>query len=147
MTFIGKGVDVMKIMKVLSISILFILLTACKDNQEHSEKASLEPIKVEIITPNRLAIGKTVNLQIKVTQSNENVDDADEVEFEIWKDDDRSHSDMASAKNIGEGIYEVKKSFKEEGTYSIQTHVTARSMHSMPTKQVVVENAKKKETE
>ncbi|MGG3574568.1 FixH family protein [Bacillus gobiensis] len=126
------------IIKGISISILFILLTSCKDNQAHSEKAVQEPIKVEILAPNELSMGETVKLQVKVTQANESVNDADEVEFEIWKGDDRDHSVMLPARNVRDGIYEASRAFDDEGTYNIQTHVTARSMHSMPTKQVVV---------
>ncbi|WP_156509930.1 hypothetical protein [Rossellomorea aquimaris] len=39
---------------------------------------------------------------------------------------------------MGNGIYTIKKTFKEEGIYYVQTHVTARDMHVMPKKQFVV---------
>lgn len=126
------------IIKRMSIFILFILLTACNDNQAHSEKEAREPLKVEILAPNELSVGEAAQLQIKVTQGDKNVNDAEEVEFEIWKDGESDRSVMVPAKNIGDGIYEVNQSFDMEGTYYIQTHVTARSMHSMPKKQVVV---------
>lgn len=135
------------IFKWISIFILFTLLTACKDNHAQSEKGVLEPIKVEIFAPNELSVGETAQLQIKITQANETVNDADEVEFEIWKGDNRDHSERIPAKKAGDGIYEVSRMFDDEGIYNIQTHVTARTMHSMPIKQVVVGDAIEAEKE
>ena len=41
-------------------------------------------------------------------------------------------------KHTENGIYRLEKSFPQEGTYYIISHVTARDMHNMPKKEFTI---------
>ena len=56
-------------------------------------------------------------------------------------------SEMIKATHEKDGVYSIRKTFKEAGIYYVQTHVTARDMHVMPKKQFLVGNISKEEME
>ncbi|WP_408010439.1 FixH family protein [Pseudalkalibacillus sp. A8] len=125
--------------------VLILTVTACSDQEEHSDHAekkdiSVEALKVDLQGPDTLRKDEVGHFEAIVTQGNEKVDDADEVEFEIWKDGSKKESTLMEAQNEGDGVYSVEHTFEEEGEYIIQSHVTARDMHTMPTKKVIVSN-------
>ncbi|GIQ67724.1 FixH family protein [Xylanibacillus composti] len=93
-------------------------------------------IGVEIsIEPQAASAGQEVDLKAAVTQDAEQVEDADEVMFEVRQSgsDDRA---MLMGEHAGEGMYTVTHVFPEAGTYFVTAHVTARGMHNMPTLEV-----------
>ncbi|MTH54435.1 hypothetical protein GKZ89_13610 [Bacillus mangrovi] len=100
-----------------------------------------EMVEAKIIIPEKLDPGSTQELKVKVTQGGEIVQDANEVEFEIWKSGEKESSEMLEAKHAGDGIYSVKKTFGEDGIFYVQTHVTARDMHVMPKTKITVGQA------
>lgn len=51
---------------------------------------------------------------------------------------DASH--MFKAKQE-KGVYRLETTFKEDGVYTVQSHVTAKKQHSMPTLKVQVGDA------
>ena len=52
------------------------------------------------------------------------VTDPDEVVFEIWRANDENHEKIP-IEHAGDGIYELEKTFTEEGDIYIYSHVTA----------------------
>ncbi|MNE77228.1 hypothetical protein D3C80_1735270 [compost metagenome] len=76
-------------------------------------------------------VDEKVSFEAKVTQDGSNVDNAQEVTFEIWKDGSDKHSKITVA-SAGDGKYVMLKSFSEAGSYHVISHVTADSQHSMP---------------
>jgi len=88
------------------------------------------------IKPNPGELGKPVTFEAKVTQGKDQVEDA-EVIFEIWRAKNDNH-EKVEIKHSKNGIYRLEKSFNQEGTYYIISHVTARDMHNMPKKEFVV---------
>lgn len=110
--------------------------TAKEDNNTSSQEAP-QPIEVEILTPDTLEAGKEITIEAKVTQGKEAVEDADEVLFELWKDGDENHDEIEGT-HQGEGIYSIKQTFPEDGVYYVIAHVTARNMHNMPKKELIV---------
>ncbi len=125
--------------------VLITAMTACSsrgDHPDYEEKkdVSVEALEVGLQGPDNLRKNETGHFEAIVTQGDEQVNDADEVEFEIWKDGSKKESIMLEAKNEGEGVYSVEYAFEEEGEYVVQSHVTARDMHTMPTKKVIVSN-------
>ncbi len=97
------------------------------------------PQMVEVILsikPNPGELGKPVTFEAKVTQGKDQVDDA-EVIFEIWRAKNDNH-EKVEIKHSENGVYRLEKSFNQEGTYYIISHVTARDMHNMPKKEFVV---------
>lgn len=120
----------------LLLSLLIIFLTACTQDKQPTEEAP-EILEVSIQTPDSIDVNQEIDIQALVTQGNEKVTDAEEVKFEIWKTGEEEH-EMVQAKHDKDGIYSIKKTFSEGGTYFVTAHVTARSMHSMPRKEIVV---------
>lgn len=113
-----------------------IVMTACNKNEPSNEAP--EMLEVELsVNPEKAEVNKPITFEAKVSQGNENVEDAKSVKFEIWRAHAEEHEKI-EVKHAEDGIYRLEKSFQEEGTYYIISHVTARDMHNMPKKEFVV---------
>jgi protein SCO1 len=99
----------------------------------------LSPLKVDILgNKDAFKVDKKGLLEIKVTQKNKPVSDAEEVMFEIWKKGDQKGSKTYKGKNSGNGIYSLPYTFNNKGIFEVTAHVTARGSHTMPTKEFSV---------
>ncbi|MFO7289084.1 YtkA-like [Planifilum fulgidum] len=119
---------------------------AASEHQEgHSEhdagKNAPSAPKVKMDLPEDAKAGKEVLIQITVTHEGEPVNDADEVQFEIWKKGaPKDDHEMIDAEKTGDGVYSIKKTFPEPGEYKVMYHVTARGSHVMePAETLVVQ--------
>ncbi|RUT36596.1 hypothetical protein EJP77_02865 [Paenibacillus zeisoli] len=91
-----------------------------------------QPIEVKLtVTPTSVKVNEKMSFEAKVTQGGSNVDQAQEVTFEFWKDGSEKHSKV-TVTSAGDGKYVMVKSFSEAGSYHVISHVTADSQHSMP---------------
>lgn len=128
---------------VLLILAMMLVLAGCGSKNDDTQGQSLPtPAMIDValtLSPDHIEAGTSVTISAKVTQANENVEDADEVLFEVWKKDDKEH-EMINGVHQGEGVYTIEKSFDAEGVYYVISHVTARSMHNMPKKEFIVGN-------
>jgi hypothetical protein len=134
--------DFMKKIVLLLLS-LTVVLVGCTKAEEDSEAVISkvpEIIAVTIQTPENIKLNEEVTIQATVTQGNEKVKDANEVAFEV-RNTGQDEKEMLEGTHQGDGVYSVKKTFDKEGTYTIVAHVTARDMHHMPSKEVIVGNA------
>lgn len=140
----------MKKFKILSLLFLALLIvSACgnKENQDQDQADKELPEFVEVkltITPEHGQANEPIIFEAKVTQGEENVEDADEVKFEIWRAKDENH-EKVKVQHAEDGIYRLEKSFAQEGTYYIISHVTARDMHNMPKEEFVIGTASEPE--
>lgn len=126
-------------MKRLIFTLMAVLLglfaTACSQQEVEEEPQFLD---VELTAnPEKAELNEEINFEAKITYGAEEVKDADEVKFEVWRSQAEEHEKIV-VEHQENGIYRLKKSFKEEGTYYIISHVTARSMHNMPKIEFVV---------
>lgn len=126
-------------MKRLLVTLMAVLLglltTACAQQEVEEEPQFLE---VELTAnPEKAQLNEEVTFEAKVSYGTEEVKDADEVKFEIWRSQAEEHEKIV-VEHDENGIYRLKKSFGEEGTYYIIAHVTARSMHNMPKIEFVI---------
>ncbi|WP_043933199.1 FixH family protein [Bacillus sp. EB01] len=127
----------MKKLMVIMVGLLALVLSGCGSTQEKNDAsngAKKEPpkmVEVMFMVPEKLEQNKEAELKVHVTQGKENVDDANEVKFEITRQG-QSTSEMIDAELQGDGIYSIKKTFTEAGKYEVVSHVTARDMHTMP---------------
>ncbi|WP_211747866.1 FixH family protein [Paenibacillus sp. Marseille-Q4541] len=125
---------------VFSTLLALLLMSGCqKDGNAVVESALLEPIKVELVVPegdSGVEVSDVVRLEAIVTQQDAYIDDADEVKFEISLEG-TSGLEVESEYD-GEGKYIAEYQFPTAGVYKITSHVTARGMHSMPSKQLEV---------
>ncbi|WP_180954131.1 FixH family protein [Bacillus sp. M6-12] len=127
----------MKQIILILISLIFVMAGCSKDEKPAENDKVPELIDVVIKMPETLKANVSVNIQAAVTQGNEKVDDADEVKFEIGKAG-QEDTEMIPAKHQGKGVYAIKYTFTEDGKYTVVAHVTARSMHNMPKKEISV---------
>lgn len=119
---------------VIIFTIIFAIAGCSNADKKQSDISaeSIEPLDVGItIYPTPNEVNQEVTFEAAVTQGDDKVDDAQSVEFEIWKNDEESHEKIKGELQK-DGIYAVKKTFKEAGTYQVIAHVSARDMHAMP---------------
>lgn len=128
--------------KLLVMGAFGLLLAGCGAEEAKVDNAAaaeqeVQELKVEVLTE---AAGETGEwtLEAYVSQGGEAVNDADEVKFEIFEAGKKDDSVKIDYTDVKDGVYSVKHTFEEEGVYYFIPHVTARSLHTMPTQQVVV---------
>jgi hypothetical protein len=125
--------------KYFFISVVLLLLVGLSGcSEEKAEHKLPEMIEVVLtVTPETGQVNEPVTFEAKVTQGEENVEDAKEVKFEIWRANDENHEKI-EIEHAENGIYRLEKTFEQEGTYYIISHVTARDMHNMPKKEFII---------
>ncbi|QDP41255.1 FixH family protein [Radiobacillus deserti] len=125
--------------KVISFMMLALVLSACGDNgsEPSNEPAEVEMIEANLQVPKEGITGEKVSLQVEVTQGEETVTDAEEVVFEIWPTDNKEASEKVTA-SLEEDAYVATYTFDSPGSFSVQSHVTARGLHTMPIKEISI---------
>nr|WP_106780936.1 FixH family protein [Lysinibacillus timonensis] len=130
---------------IFSLVSLPLLLIGCSSGEQAAQTtdvvdvAALE-VKVEILTPEQVAVNETVELAAHVVQNNVNVEDADSVKFEVWESGFRDQGQMIDGKHDGGGIYSAEITFDHDGVYYMYAHTNARGLHVMPKQQLIVGN-------
>lgn len=132
-------------MKKMVAAVLFsavFLLNGCgsEENKAHTAAETPEVLDVKLTGPEKVKPGEHAAYEAAVSYGDEAVTDADEVEFEVWKDGEKNDSKMFKAKQE-DGVYRFETEFKKDGVYTVQSHVTAKKQHSMPTLKVQVGDA------
>ena len=126
----------------LSLLVVPALLVGCNEeidtNAEGSEMP--QPIEVSILTEGNLPVGEKVILAAQVKQGDDFVEDAEEVKFEVWESGMREDGVMLDGVLTKDGTYEVDITFDHDGVYYMFAHTTARGMHVMPKKELIVGN-------
>jgi YtkA-like len=138
-----------KLITALGIGLSIGVLAACttNSNPSASESEIAQQVEVDISLPEKISPNEESNIKVKVTQAGKNVEDVEDIQFEVWKMNDKEESEMIEATHERDGVYSIRKTFKEKGVYYVQTHVTARDMHVMPKKQFIVGDVSKEEME
>ncbi|WP_042220715.1 FixH family protein [Oceanobacillus manasiensis] len=131
------------IMMTFLVSLSF--LVACNFGEDQATSDSTEAIQVEILIPGSIPLAKSTDLSVAITQGAKTVKNADEVIFELWKENDQDNSERIEGKHEKDGLYNIEKNFEEEGIYYVQTHVTAKGMHVMPKLPFIVGTASPEE--
>ena len=122
----------------LFIVILGTMVACSKEDDIITEVAPPESLEVELTVTESVEVGETVKMAALVTQGDENVEDANEVVYEIWEEGKQDASEKIDSINEKQGIYSAETTFDHDGTFHIQVHVTARGLHTMPKKTVNV---------
>lgn len=97
-------------------------------------------VDVHIQTAEKLNAGETIQLAARVTQNEEAVNDAKEVKFEVWESGLRDEGEMLDGELTEDGIYVADYKFDHDGVYYMFAHTTARGMHVMPKRELIVGN-------
>lgn len=122
---------------ILSAFILVCIISGCKATSSTTQE-KMQVIEADIILSDAVSLNQECIFKVHVTQGSSNVDDAQDVQFEIWNATSTQNSEMLQAEFTGNGTYTVSKQFSKDGIYYVQTHVTARGLHVMPKKQFMV---------
>lgn len=109
---------------------LFVVIVGCSKEEEK--------IDVTIETPKTIKANEEISITSLVTQGNEKLYDVDHVQFEIGKSGQKQ-TEKVNGIYKGKGLYSAQYTFKEEGTYTIISHVMVRGQMVMPQKEVTVE--------
>ena len=119
-----------------------VLLVGCNEAVDTNEAGSAmpQPVEVTILTEEKLPVSEKVKLSAQVKQGEDFVDDVEEVKFEVWESGMREDSVMLEGVLTKDGTYEVDFTFDHDGVYYIFAHTTARGMHIMPKKKLIVGN-------
>lgn len=122
----------------LFLFLMVSVVSACSGEREKEGDAVPLFLDVDLtVNPEQGKVDEPVTFTAKVTYGEEPVTDPDEVVFEIWRAYNDNHEKIP-VEHAGDGIYELKKSFSEEGTYYIYSHVTAEGYHAMPKKEFII---------
>ena len=97
-----------------------------------------QPIIVDLTVTEKVEVGGTVDMAAVVTHGGEKVADADEVLFEFWEEGKKDDSVKIESVNEKDGSYTAETTFDHDGLFHVQVHVTARGLHTMPMKEVIV---------
>lgn len=129
------------------IAVVFAMtaLAACNSGADKKEvekpkavQKKVEPLEAVLDVPEKAAVNENIAMKATVSQGDEKVADADEVKFEVWEEGKKEESKMIKAKNNKDGTYEAKTAFDHDGLFTVQVHVQARDLHTMPLKPVTV---------
>ena len=126
------------------ISILMILYYSLFWQKEEDSIPQFLDVQLSV-NPEQGNINKPIIFTATVMYGENAVTDPDDVEFEIWRANDENHENIP-VEHSGDGVYELEKTFTEEGTYYIYAHVTAENMHSMPKKEFIIGQPSEPET-
>ncbi|MCR2823850.1 FixH family protein [Lederbergia panacisoli] len=130
----------------ISVSMLVLLLAACNSGTNNSSEDDIPKIiEVSLEVQETADVNEEVPFKATVIQGDEKVSDADEVVFEVWEEGEKDDSEMIDSVNNKDGTYEAKKAFDRDGLFTVQVHVTARGLHTMPKKSVTVGEGAKEE--
>ena len=95
---------------------------------------------MQLTVTEQVDVNGIIKMAAVVTQGEDKVDNADEVEFEVWEEGKKDDSVKIESKNDKDGLYTAETSFDHDGLFHVQVHVTARGLHTMPKKEVTVGN-------
>lgn len=125
----------------ISFAALPLLLVGCSSSEPEPvsdviDVAALE-VKVDILTPQEVAVNEPVELAAHVHQNDQNLDDAS-VKFEVWESGYRNGGEMIEGKLDADGVYKAETTFDHDGVYFMYAHTTASNgLHVMPKQQIV----------
>lgn len=124
---------------IMFLLIITTVLAACgnkqKDNASINDQVP-KPLLVDLVLIEKAEVGQKVEVVAHVTQGDEKVTDATEVVFEVVGDQVGKKEMIDS--ELKDKSYVTTLTFDQPGTYAITSHVTARNMHTMPTKEIEI---------
>src|SRR5690625_3147366 len=132
------------------LTLLFISLVACSDNNDNVENNlndELLDLNVQFDVPESIEVGETLELEAVVTYGDEKVTDADDVNFEYWEEGNKDDSEKVDAKNNEDGTYTADVTFDDDAVIVMYAHTTARDLHTMPKRTVIVGDAVSEEND
>lgn len=136
---IKSGGNVMRKYGLLFVMLfVLVIVSACGGKDTGNGEMENALIEVDFQIAETAQVGEAVELKAIVTHLDEPVKDANQMEFEIWLEDDSDNSVFMDGENNGDGTYTLLYTFDEAGVYEIYAHTTARDSHDMPKKSITI---------
>src|SRR5690625_306778 len=124
-----------------------ISFVGCQGNVNSGVPLEMRMIDVDLQLPETYDPGKELRIEATVTLKEETVEDANEVNFELWRQGDGDDSVSYPGEHIGDGVYAIDYTFEEDGVYYVVSHVTVEEMHRMLKKKIIVGEVSQEELE
>lgn len=128
-------------LSVLSILTIFVLAACGNNNDEaanNNNDEELPMIDVDYQLPETAEAGETVELVAVVTYEGEPVEDATQMDFEVWEKGDQDNSEMLEGEHAGDGKYVASYTFEDDGIFESYAHTTAEGIHAMPKLEITI---------
>jgi len=100
-----------------------VILGACQSESAQKKSGLPEVVEADIQLPEEMEAGQEYPLKVVVTQGEENVDDAEEVVFEMTNLATPDESEKVDAVHDGKGMYSITTSFPKNGTYTEERYL------------------------
>lgn len=132
---------------IIGLTSAIFILAGCGQEDDNSTREESVPDIIEAIldVPENGDAGEEIQLEVTVKQGDEMVEDANEVVFEVWQEGKKEEGKMLEASHEEKGKYVAAITFEADGMYHVQSHVTAREMHTMPKKTITIGNGEEVE--
>lgn len=114
---------------------------ASKSNAVKANAHAAKALKINVMIAGttdskHVKAGKPVTIEAFVTQGNQKVDNVKNPFFKVWKK--RGSKQHINAKSVGNGLYTIKKTFQQPGTYFVMPMIEANGQSAMVTRKIVV---------
>ncbi|PAD38871.1 hypothetical protein CHH53_08875 [Terribacillus sp. 7520-G] len=143
-----KGEKQMRRLAYIPWLLTLFLLAACSADPEAADHyAKREEVNVNIEAPSSIEADSAPQIDVKLTQDGQALEQEAEVHFLIWKDDNKADADEIPASLDADGTYHLEYNFPSDGVYFIKADVRVGNIHLMPTKQIRVGELTEEEIE
>ncbi|MBP1989519.1 FixH family protein [Paenibacillus eucommiae] len=123
----------------LGMFVIVAILGGCTANVSSADKNGLIPhLTVDLQVAANIESGDVRTFSIEVKQGDQPFEDAEQVEFEVWPEENKEATMILSGQKKGPGIYSVNQTFAEEGLYIVKCRVTSKDYQLMPSKRFAV---------
>ncbi|SDC45842.1 YtkA-like [Terribacillus halophilus] len=137
----------MRVVKFSPLLLTFFLLAACSADPEAADHyAKREEVNVIIEAPASIEADSAPQIDVKLTQDGQVLEQEASVHFLVWKDDNKADAESIPA-SLEDGTYHLEYNFPSDGVYFIKADVKVDNIHLMPTKQIRVGELTEEEKE
>lgn len=128
-------------------ALILVFIAACSSNEDDTQKddvstddaaAELASLNAELEVPETADSNEEVIFETAVKYDDELVEEADQVQYEVWKNGEKDDGKMIDAITEGDGTYTLEHKFEQDGNYTVQVHVDAHQLHTMPKVKIVI---------
>ena len=138
----------MRLIKLSPLLLTFFFLAACSADPEAADHyAKREEVNVNIEAPASIEADSAPQIDVKLTQDGQALEQEASVNFLVWKDENKTDAEEIPASLDADGSYHLEYNFPSDGVYFIKADVKVDNIHLMPTKQIRVGELTEEEKE
>lgn len=138
-----------KLLLILAGIVLAIFAACSSDEGNHSKDTDdetkdevttddLPELTVDLEVPEAAEVDEEVTFTSTVKYDGDLVEEADQVQYEVWENGKKDDGEMIDAENNNDGTYSIDYRFNHDANYTVQVHVDAEGIHTMPKAEIIV---------